>query len=595
MGAVAATWLLINSSRPAPVPASAISLEIDAQAGTATNISPDGRHVAYGTLPADAVPSRIRVRSLSSFDSRALAGTEGAIVRGRFAAMVPGLVWSPDSRSIVFVRPDALSRVDVASGQTSELVKMPPGFLSLGAWSKDGVILFGRRRAIDASDAGIWRLSEAGGSPVQITELRPGELTQRPTGFLPDGRRFLYVSYALDGQESVEVRVGSIDRQPAEQDSAVLLSADGPPVYVPALDRFGKPGATGYVLFVRRGSLMAQAFDPVKATFSETTPAQIASGVGPAVHASDNGSVLYRPGSGAEMPQSDLIRFDRKGTVLARVGPTAAYNGVTALADGARLAVARRDTGQPDHLFVVDLARGVFTRLNPGTPGDFAAAAAPDHLLSYTYSLEGVSRDLWVRPANGVGDARMLVASPYDKHANDWSPDGQFLMYDEHVAGRAQDLLLIRRDGGAPIPFLTTEADETFGQFSRDGKWIAYRSTESSRSEVFVRDFRPERTPPYGAEKIQISVAGGDKPRWSRDGREIFFLQGTSLMAVPFKTGTPPTVGVPVKLFEFRPNSFVPYDVMPDGSFIVNVQTESAQPVPAALRVMVNWEAMLSK
>jgi Tol biopolymer transport system component len=189
----------------------------------------------------------------------------------------------------------------------------------------------------------------------------------------------------------------------------------------------------------------------------------------------------------------------------------------------------------------------------------------------------------------------MLVASPYDKHANDWSPDGQFLMYDEHVAGRAQDLLLIRRDGGAPIPFLTTEADETFGQFSRDGKWIAYRSTESSRSEVFVRDFRPERTPPYGAEKIQISVAGGDKPRWSRDGREIFFLQGTSLMAVPFKTGTPPTVGVPVKLFEFRPNSFVPYDVMPDGSFIVNVQTESAQPVPAALRVMVNWEAMLSK
>ncbi len=594
VGTIAAAWLLIN--RPAPDAPSAITLEIAAQAGTVMSISPDGRHVAYGTVQSDAAPNQIWVRSLSSFDSRVVAGTDGAFVRGRYAAIVPGLVWSPDSRSIVFVTPSGLSRVDVGSGQATELVKIPQSYLALGAWGKDGVILFGRRGAIDGSDAGIWRVPETGGSPVQVTSLRQGDLTQRPTGFLPDGRRFLYFSHPASGEDGVEVRVGSVDRRPAEQDAAVLLSADGPAVYVPTLDRFGKPAATGHVLFVRRGSLMAQAFDPGPAKLTETNAVQIASGVAPAVHASTNGSILYRPTAGTDAPQSELIRFDRKGAVLSRIGPPATYNGVDALADGARLAVGRQDAGQALHLFIVDVSRGVFSRLNPGTASDFAAAPARDHLLAYTYSPEGVSRDLWVRPANAVGDARLLAASANDKHANDWSPDGQFLIYDEHVPGRAQDLLLIRRDGGAPIPYLTTEADETFAQFSHDGKWIAYRSTESGRPEVFVRDFRPERTPPYGTEKIQISVAGGDKPRWSRDGREIFFLQGgTTLMAVPFGMGTPPTVGIPVKLFDVRPNSYIPYDVMPDGTFIVNTQMEAGKPVPAALRVIVNWETMVKK
>ena len=485
---------------------------------------------------------------LSSFDSRAVAGTDGAFVRGRYAAIVPGLVWSPDSRSIVFVTPSGLSRVDVSSGQATELVKIPQSYLALGAWGKDGVILFGRRGAIDGSDAGIWRVPETGGSPVQVTSLRQGDLTQRPTGFLPDGRRFLYFSHPASGEDGVEVRVGSVDRRPAEQDAAVLLSADGPAVYVPTLDRFGKPAATGHVLFVRRGSLMAQAFDPGPAKLTETNAVQIASGVAPAVHASTNGSILYRPTAGTDAPQSELIRFDRKGAVLGRIGPPATYNGVDALADGARLAVGRQDAGQALHLFIVDVSRGVFSRLNPGTASDFAAAPARDHLLAYTYSPEGVSRDLWVRPANAVGDARLLAASANDKHANDWSPDGQFLIYDEHVPGRAQNLLLIRRDGGAPIPYLTTEADETFAQFSHDGKWIAYRSTESGRPEIFVRDFRPDRTPPYGTERSRFqSPAATSRAGAATAARSSFCRGAPTLMAVPFGMGTPPTVGIPVE------------------------------------------------
>ena len=222
------------------------------------------------------------------------------------------------------------------------------------------------------------------------------------------------------------------------------------------------------------------------------------------------------------MMLSELIRFDRKGLVLGKIGPPARYDGVTALEDGARLAISRSDGPEPQHTHIVELARGVFSRLNPGTASDYASAPAPDHTLAYTSSPEGVSRDLYVRAANGVGEARLLVSSDHVKHANDWSPDGRFLIYDEHVLGRAQDLLLVRRDGGAPIPFLATDADETFAQFSPDGKWLAYRSTESGRPEVYVRDFAPDRTPPVrNREDTDFSRGWRQAPMEPRRPRDV--------------------------------------------------------------------------
>ena len=201
-----------------------------------------------------------------------------------------------------------------------------------------------------------------------------------------------------------------------------------------------------------------------------------------------------------------------------------------------------------------------------------------------------------MRAANGVGDARLLVASDTLKHPNDWSPDGRFLLYDDHVTGRAQDLLIVKKEGGAPIPFLATEADESPGRFSPDGKWIVYRSADpGSRSEVFVRDFAPDRSPAYGSEKVQVSVSGGDKPRWSRDGREIFFLQGTALMAASFTPGMPPRIGAPSRLFDTRPMSYIPFDVMPDGTFIVNSSVENQNTGTTVLRVLLNWQALLKK
>ena len=123
-----------------------------------------------------------------------------------------------------------------------------------------------------------------------------------------------------------------------------------------------------------------------------------------------------------------------------------------------------------------------------------------------------------------------------------------------------------------------------------------YRSADpGSRSEVFVRDFAPDRSPAYGSEKVQVSVSGGDKPRWSRDGREIFFLQGTALMAASFTPGKPPRIGTPSRLFDTRPMIYIPFDVMPDGTFIVNSSVENQNTGTTVLRVLLNWQALLKK
>ena len=585
LGAVV-TAIALLALRPAPAPPEPVTFEIAPPSmAPVMSLSPDGRHVVYGTLPTDSEPAaRLWMRSLASLEARPIPRTEGTFIRrGRWTAHVQ---WSPDSASIVYAAGGSLMRLDLASGQATELLKVPGAVVQPGAWSRDGTILYGQRNAADARGGGVWRIAAAGGAPVSVTELTGDDVAHRPSGFLPDGRRFLYVSYGSTNRDN-QIRLGSIDRKPADQDTTVLFTADGPAVYAPS----------GHLLFVRNGNLMAQAFDATSVALAGTPPVQVASGIWPVVSVSENGRLLYRASGAEASPPTEMVRFDRKGTILGRIGQPGGWGDINVLADGVRLSVMRAELGElAGHLYIVD-SRGAFVRLNPGEPFDYAAAVAKDDLIAFTYSPEGVSKDVYVRPASGVGDPRALVRSPNTKHPNSWTPDGRFLVYDEHVPGRLQDLMIVPRDGGAPLPLLATEFDETFAMVSPDGKWLAYRTTESGRPDVYVRDFNPGRTPAFGSERIPISVDGGDKPRWSRDGREIFFFQGESLMAVPVRPEGPTLrPGVPTKLFDVRWTNYIPYDVMGDGTFVVNMVPASQKPEPPApMRVLLNWEALLRK
>ena len=366
------TWRYAN--RPAPPLPDTIAFEIPTHAGAPfMALSPDGTRVVYATTRTDTQASRVWLRELASLESRPLPGADGIGVQAGRIAM--GIAWSPDNRAVALTGPNrSLIRIDVGSGQTTELVKIPGDTLVPGAWSREAGILFGRRTTSDVKDSGIWRVADTGGSPTQVTAFRAGETWHRPFGFLPDGRRFLYVVYSGVSADGGEVRVGSIDVAPGSQDATPLLTGSGPATYAPAVDASGVAGAAGYLLFVRRGALMAQAFDPVRAAFTSDAPVQIASGAGPVVLASNNGRLLFRPIGNDDGVQSELLRFDRSGKLVQKIGATANYGDISCLADGARLAVVRFDPGEEGHLHIVDLARGVFSRLTPGARYDYASA-----------------------------------------------------------------------------------------------------------------------------------------------------------------------------------------------------------------------------
>src|SRR5262249_31375853 len=156
--------------------------------------------------------------------------------------------------------------------------------------------------------------------------------------------------------------------------------------------------------------------------------------------------------------------------------------------------------------------------------------------------------------------------------ANDWSPDGRFLLYTETNTDTQYDLYILAiGDAHQPIPLLHSRAQESQGRFSPDGKWISYTSDESGRREIYVQSF------PFNGTRFQVSIKGGDFAVWRRDGRELFYrsLDGT-LMAVPVRpTGALLEFGMPKALFSISGA----YEVSLDGQrFLTLSRNAGSQP-----------------
>jgi len=203
-------------------------------------ISPNGRLIAFLPPARSGDHSMIWIRSLDSTDDRQLPGTEN------FGGTP---FWSPDSRFLAFVQGEKLKKVDVSGGAPQTLCDVT-GNWRLGAWNRNGVIIFG------AVGHGLMRVSESGGPPSPVTALDRSweEGFHACPSFLPDGRHFIYYRDAR-APENRGAYVGSLDAKPEEQKS-IHLPISNSARYVPStdLDR-------GYLLFQQEGALMAQPFD----------------------------------------------------------------------------------------------------------------------------------------------------------------------------------------------------------------------------------------------------------------------------------------------------------------------------------------------
>jgi len=580
--------------RPAPLETMRFQILPPAQTTLSNSIalSPDGKSYAFEAPGSDGTPM-LWVRWFDSVDARTLTGTEG---------VTAGFFWSPDSRSIAFGVngfPGRLKRVDIAGGPPQLLCEYPGGFRG-GDWSPAGVILFA------SASTGVWQVPENGGAPVPVTKLDLVRRESQHSGpvFLPDRRRFLYYrgSSGTANAQPSGIYIGSLDFQPEQQSTARVLAAESNPVYV------SSPSGGGVLLFLREGVLLQQLLD---ASFQPTGNAlPIAQDVGAfgayGWFSASASHLAFRTGRAAAV-KNELVWFDRKGNRLGRFGSPLEMGGggIQLSRDGKRVVVTRtasRVDFLESHVWIADVSRGIFSRLTTGDATESAPAVSANGRVAFGSTLNGAVGDIYWMETSGVGSPEpLLLKSRTVKHPNDFSPDGRYLIYDDHTDQR-QDLyvLPIALPPGAterkPIPFLVTQADETLGHFSPDGKWIAYSSDESGQREVYVQGFAPDKVPAAAVGKWKISSLGGDKPRWSADGKELYYIAlDRKMMAVPVKLAPTFEPGLPVPLFETNVNTFNPYDVSADGRFLLNMVSESAAPAASPVTIVLNWQAGLKR
>ena len=428
-------------------------------------------------------------------------------------------------------------------------------------WNGDGTILF----APNATDA-LFQVPATGGEAIQVTTLAPDQHDHRSPQFLPDGRHFLY--YARSSGGTSGVHVGQLDGTETRR----LLDADAGAVYA----------ASGHVIFVRQGALFAQAFDVASLSLSGD-PVRLADQMVvregwsiAALSMSATGTLIYRAGSS---PNQQLVWFDRAGQEISRVGEVdrAGMGGPSLAPDGRRVAV-HRSVGENWDVWLVDVTRGLLTRFTSDPAIDWRAVWSPD---SRRVAFWNIGSGMYQKLATNTEPEELLLERgvPWD-----WSSDGRFLLYS--VSGGLSALPL---DGDrTPIPI----APANGGQFSPDGKWVAYESDESGRFEIYIQPF------PGSGERVQVSTGGGRHVRWRRDGSELFYVAfDDRLMAVPIRfpsSGQTAEADSPVPLFathfggENLGLGIHQYVVSSDGQrFLMN--TVVGEPNPP-LTVVLNWK-----
>jgi len=289
----------------------------------------------------------------------------------------------------------------------------------------------------------------------------------------------------------------------------------------------------------------------------------------------------------------ELVWFDRAGKRIGPAGEPSLYLRPALSPDGKLIAVQRRDpTTGTDDIWLVDLARSTVSRLTFGTSNQTHPTWSPDgSRIAFASDQEGTS-NLYQKSSSGAGTEELLLSSDTSKYVTDWSLDGRFIAYENQSPGTGSDLWVLPLSGDRkPMPYLRTEFNEAQGQFSPDGRWMAYSSNESGRTEVYVQAF------PASGGKWQISTAGGSFPRWRRDGKELFYRTADQkLMSVAVQTDSTFQAGQPRALFETRASDVpvVPYSISADGQrFLVNTATEETNTAP--ITVVLNWIAELAR
>ena len=521
-------------------------------------ISPAGTHVAY--VATGGGRQQLYVRAIDSMETKALAGTE--LARSPF--------FSPDGQWVGFFAQGKLRKVSIAAGITQTLCDAPYGVG--GSWAPDGTIYFAA-----GSSSGLSKVPADGGTPTDATTLDrvKGEVSHRYPQVLPGGRAVMFTMWTGPGRDESHVHVQRLD---TGERTTVVQGGDT-----------GRYVSTGHVVYARGDELFAVPFDldrlQVSGQAVRLADAVRLGGEGAHYAVSDVGDLVYLPGS-PQRYERRLVWVDRDGRVEPLAAPPREYYGNTVISPDGRMAALDVEAGTIG-IWLYDFTRSTLTPLTTGNGSSQAPRWTADGKRIVYRGTRSGFRNLWWKAVDDTASEERLASGEGIQTAGSWSADGQWLVYLDSDLETGTDVWALPAGGDRkPRVIVRTPFAEYYPRLSSDGRWLAYTSNEPGRVEVFVQPF------PGPGGRFQISADGGTEPVWSRDGRELFYLNGDKMMAVEITTTPAFKAGTPRLLFEgrylFSPNSVAGYDVSADGRFL-RVQPMHPDPPANQIHVVLNW------
>jgi len=535
----------------------------------AITMSRDGSTVAF-VATADGV-TRLYIRRRDDPEPRRLAGTEGAA----------DPAFSPNGKWIAFVADFTLKKVPL-DGPAVALTKVDD---ARGlSWADDDTLVYSPEPA-----DGLFRISANGGTPVQVSKLdaAKNERTHRWPQVLPDGKAVIFTVGTNDSPDSYE-RSNIEAAVFTTNERRVILQGASMARYVPS----------GHLVFARGGGLYAVPFD-AETLSTSGTPQLVQQGVSGdettgAAHFAigDDGTLAYIPG-GTGANQRRIAWADRGGKLEPIAIPAAQYNDLRISPDGSRMAVLTGSSGSGD-VWVYDLARLTSTRLTFNLSNAAPVWSADGRTVFYSEIQPSGGSVLMQRPADGSRDAQSVTSVTNTAYLKAINRDGTTAIFDYQMNTNRGDIVQVAMKKDAELARLvSTPFNEYAAALSPDGQWLAYQSNESGRPEIYVRDLSQT------GGRFPISTDGGEEPRWSADGRELYYRNNASLFSVPIELRPAFRAGKPHALFsgayDLRSNSGVSYDVDPKTGKFIMIRTADESTLPTSIRVVLNWSEELRR
>ena len=558
--------------RPAPVVRFALSIPAEvgfALASSPFAVSPDGATIVVGALPQNA--GGLFVQTLDNPALVSLQGTAGA----------RGVFFAPDGNAIGFVQGGNIVQVPRLGGPVTQIASATVDADDAPTWGEGGNIVY---PSID----GLWVVPASGGAARRLTKVdsAAGERWHGTPHFLPGGNavvfsinRYPFISLALvtlDGRVTRFRQAGALPRyvDGGSEGGRLLFDDLAGSVFAAPFD-IGRLAITGPAVSVLQGLFLRQS----EAGFWDV---------------SRNGTLVQASGS----TDGNLVSVSRTGVVEPLVAGARRYRRPRASPDGNRVVVEVDPTGQgitgnafttngTIDLWMVNRAAQTFTRFTFGAMSADPAWTRDGRRVAFARMAKDSAFDIYWQPADGSGSAEPLYEAPGGQWPYGFTPDGKTMLFDEMVGSEPIRIATVAVPGGRSAkPAMESDFVNRLGELSPDGRWLAYTSNESGRTDVYVRAF------PGPGGKWAVSNNGGDQVLWNPNGRELFYRDGAKIIAVGVSTSPTFAVLKRTVLFDdrFVPAGTLNWDVFPDGNHFVMVQPANRD---AKLVVTVNWLAEL--